>query len=420
MRSILFVIGSCVRGLRALRRDRNANVTVLTALTAPILVGFVGLAIDASTWSNAKSSVQGAADQAALSAATAAMAGGSSIQNEVTSVAKLNGYANGVNGAVVTYTELTTGAYTTTAPGYQVVITQSQNLYFSSIFLSTPPTVSGRSVAKASTPPCILALGTSGAGIAASGGSTTISATKCDVDVDSSSASALTLSGGSSLTATDLNIMGSYQTSGGSYIGGTTKINPNTSVKNPYNLSVPTFSGCDQTNYGTSVSATISPGVYCGGISVNGGSSHLTINPGTYIINGGSFNVSAGSVSGSGVTIVLTNKTGTWGIVNVSGGGTLNLSAPSSGTMQGVVIFMDPNAPSQTNYISGGSNLSIVGSVDLPSQILNFSGGSSTGTSCLQLIAASFVFSGGSSLGRSCGSTVVPGFLSAGTGVPAE
>jgi Flp pilus assembly protein TadG len=424
MRSTLDVIGSCVRGLRSLRRDRNANVTVFAALTAPILVGFIGLAIDASTWSNAKTSVQGAADQAALSAATAATAGESSIQNEVTSVAKLNGYVDGVKGAGVTYTKLTTGAYTPTAPGYQVVITQSQNLYFSSIFLSAPPTVSGRSVAmQAVAPPCVLSLATSGNAIAESGGSTNITGTNCDIDANSSSSSAVTLSGGASLSASDLNIMGNYQTSGGSSVGATTKIKTGVTTPDPYaSLSIPAFSGCDQTGYTLRAgSATISPGVYCNGITVKGGG-HLTMNPGTYIINGGGFTVSASSVSGAGVGVAMTGATGTWGQINISGGSSISLAAPSSGTMQGVVFYMDRNAPSNiTQTISGTSSLSLTGSVYLPSQPLTFTGGSSgTVASCLQLIALSFNFSGGSSFGRSCGSTIVPGLQSAGKGVPVE
>ena len=41
-------------------------------------------------------------------------------------------------------------------------------------------------------------------------------------------------------------------------------------------------------------SATLDPGVYCGGIAVSGGA-NVTFNPGTYIINGGGFVISGGS-----------------------------------------------------------------------------------------------------------------------------
>ena len=94
-------------------------------------------------------------------------------------------------------------------------------------------------------------------------------------------------------------------------------------------LPLPGTSGL--TNYGAenlsgASSATIKPGIYSS-ISVSG-SAALTMNAGTYIIEGGGFSVSgAGSVTGSGVTIVNAGSDypsagGTYGSISLSGSGT--------------------------------------------------------------------------------------------------
>ncbi len=66
------------------------------------------------------------------------------------------------------------------------------------------------------------------------------------------------------------------------------------------------------TNYslGNGNTATMGPGVYCGGITV-GGAATLTLNPGTYIMNGGGFNVSnSGKVNATGGVFIYNTATG--------------------------------------------------------------------------------------------------------------
>ena len=148
------------------------------------------------------------------------------------------------------------------------------------------------------------------------------------------------------------------------------------------------------------------------------------MNPGTYILtnNGGTpgnLTVS-GSLSGSGVTIILTSGNSNWGYITISGGGIVNLTPETSGAFEGVLIYVDRNAPyNNHNQITGSASTSLTGAIYLPSQLLTFSG-SSSGTGCLQLVALTFDFTGGSSFGRSCGSTTVPGLQSANAGIPSE
>jgi Flp pilus assembly protein TadG len=443
MRSIIVYV---MAQMRRMQSDRRGAVAVVIALLAiPVLAGFAAMAVDTSTWSSAQNSAQGAADNAALSALVAAGAGASSTQvtNEALANAALNGFTNGQNGVTVTVNNPPkSGPNTSNSSAYEVIVTKPQKTLFGGL-LGTAPTVIGRAVALNPSPACLLALNTSASSaFALSGGSTTVTASNCTVAANSSSASAVTLSGGASITAGKLNVVGNYTTSGGSTVTATIKTGaPATS--DPYaSLAVPSFSGCGSnptttggspTTYTPSGSPTINPGVYCGGINVSGGA-NLTMNSGTYIINGSgpgnfAFNVSGSTVTGSGVSIVVTGPgTGGWGTVNISGS-TVTLSAPASGAMQGVVMYMDRKAPGPlttgcnnnqcTDNISGGSSMSITGTLYFPSQIVNYSGGGS-GSACEQLIADEITFSGGASFGKSCGSLTVPG-LSGGTqGIPAE
>ena len=97
-------------------------------------------------------------------------------------------------------------------------------------------------------------------------------------------------------------------------------------------LAPPPVGACSQTNWKASNGSTkaITPGVFCGGITINGGST-VTMSPGTYILLGGGLDVSNGAkLSGAGVTFYVTSDaTHSYSPVNLAGGTTLQLSAPT-------------------------------------------------------------------------------------------
>jgi Flp pilus assembly protein TadG len=434
--------------LRRLMADRRGIVAVVIALVAiPVLAGFAALAIDTSTWSSAQNSAQGAADNAALSALVAAGAGASSTQitNEALANAALNGFTNGQNGVTVTVNNPPkSGPNTSNSKAYEVIVKQPQNAFFSKL-LGTAPTVIGRSVAVQSGPPaCVLALDSSASGAITMSGGASVGAPNCTVAANSSSATAGNFSGGATLTTKNFNVVGNYSVSGGATVSATTIKTGAPATADPYaSLAVPSYTVCNSTPFSLSGGTGTAPTTDCGAISVSGGG-HLTMNPGTYssitvsggstltmnsgiyvIYGSGGFNLSGGTTTNaSGVSIVLTSNTGSsYGSITISGGATLTLTAPSSGSMQGVAFYVDRNAPkSGSDSFSGGSSMAITGSIYTPSQQANYSGGSSTASACLQLIADTVNFSGGSSFGVSCGSLTVPGLQPTGgpKGVPAE
>jgi RHS repeat-associated protein len=206
------------------------------------------------------------------------------------------------------------------------------------------------------------------------------------VEVDSTSTSALSASGNASIQAGGIQVAGGTQSSGnvkfvvnGQTVSSSTF--PHASLPDPFaNLPVPSVSfstPLPSVNISSHTSLNINPGVYSQ-IRVSGNAS-LTMNPGTYVIAGGGFSVSGnGSVNGSCVTIYNAGSSypspgGSFGAISLSGNGTMTLTAPTSDTYDGVVIFQ---ARDNTQAISmSGNNLTgVVGSVYAKSAQLNLSG----------------------------------------------
>lgn len=417
--------------LRQLRSDRNGGVAVITAFTIPVLIGFAGLAVDASIWAGSKNTAQGAADSAALSAISALRAGATASQAaiEAKGVAASMGFVDGQGGATVTVNSPpASGPYAGNAQAYEILISQNQKLYFSRL-LGVAPTIKGRAVALlsgGSYPACLLALEpTSKDSIRVSTSTTIVSATNCTIASNSSDKGALHGEHGSKVIASEINLVGNYALSGGSTVSAPTIKTGASAIADPYaSLTTPAYSPtCTSTNYTLSGGGpgTISPGTYCGGITVSGGST-LTMNPGVYVVLG-NFTVSSSYATGSGVSIVITTNAAypSWGKFTTSGGGSIvTLTAPSSGPMQGVALYMDRSAPTNiVNSITGAFN--ITGAVYAPSQTVKYSASNGAGgITCFQMVARIIEFSSGAKFGTNCGILTVPGLAVEGKGVPAE
>ena len=131
------------------------------------------------------------------------------------------------------------------------------------------------------------------------------------------------------------------------------------------------------------------PGVYCNGIQASG-QAVLNFAPGNYILNGGGLKISSSNVTlnGSGVFFYNTSSGYSFGTVVITGGANINLSAPSSGTYKGVLLFQDRSINSSAvNAFGGGSNEILSGTVYLPNGQLDFKGGSDTQSLTMALIA---------------------------------
>ena len=88
------------------RRDESGQTMVLAAIMLPLIIGFVGFAVDVSYAFNYKKQMQAAADNGAMAGATAVKSNGAIGFAELAEVVALSmsnsGFADGSHGIVVT------------------------------------------------------------------------------------------------------------------------------------------------------------------------------------------------------------------------------------------------------------------------------------------------------------------------------
>ena len=394
--------------------DRSGNYAILTGVMAPMLLGLVGLGTENGVWLYTHQTAQSAADAAAFSAAQSYSINGagigagpnSNLTKEANAIAASYGFVNGKDGVTVTLNRSPkSGPYTTAPNAVEVIITQVQPRLFSALWSKGNVTITARSVALGNAAQgCVLALDPTASGAALASGSTTVNLVNCDLYDDSSSGTALNGNGSANVTARQVGVVGGATgTSGFHTTMGLLTGSP--VVADPYaSVTFPSFSGCDQTNFSVKTTKTINPGVYCKGMTFNAGAD-VTFNPGVYYVDRGTFTVNGGaSLHGTGVTIVLTSSTGSnYADVKLNGGSILNLVAPSSGTLAGIVFFGDRNAPKGTSYkFNGDSGQVYGGAVYLPQGAVEWAGGAGTSTNCTQVIGNTITFTGNSDMAVNC------------------
>jgi len=157
---------------------------------------------------------------------------------------------------------------------------------------------------------------------------------------------------------------------------------------------------CTATNFSASSGAvlTIPAGVYCGGISVSGGA-RLTLDAWTYILKGGGLTVAGNSaLIGSGVTFYNTSGAGyTYGAISLAGGATIQLSAPVTDSLAGILVFQDRSiVGGVASTIAGGANSFFTGALYFPTTSLSYSGGS--GNDYTIIVAKQLICTGGTRL----------------------
>jgi hypothetical protein len=390
-------------------KREEGSIAIATALLLVVLLGFAALAIDVGIWYQSQRKLQIAADTGAIAGALALSSkGASTLTNEVTNDLILNECTatNKCNIVAINNPPLS-GPNTSNETAVEVILTQPGARFLSFNQLSSDPTLHARSVAGLKPNNlCMTILGTSGTVLKVGGGGI-IAASNCGIYVNSSDSSAVSVAGTSSITTLSLKVVGNVINKGGGIINSTLGIITSAPpAVDPYRgLNIPSYGACTQNNYKlTGGTKTISPGTYCGGITLTS-TSILTMNPGIYILNKGDFSIGAqATVTGTGVTIILTSSTGSnFGSVNISSGASVNLSAPTNGATAGILFYEDRNAPSSiTSTFQGGSTMNLNGALYFPSSSLKYAGNStSTAGTCLSIIANNVTLTGAAGLGVS-------------------
>lgn len=329
-----------------------------------------------------------------------------------------------------------------------VTVSESHPALFSALLGIQQSTVRARATAvvttvAGNTGTCIYALSPTGTGLRLSG-SGTIDANSCSIAVNSTDTDdAIRMNGSGTIQAGVISALGGLDFNGSGRLQASTSILVNgtvhktgsgtvtpapapgaTAVQDPFaSLSPPSFTNdhCDYSNTHITGSGTttLNPGIYCGGISISGsgsvifnsgaqyvinggidasGSGNLSFGSATYILNGGGFDASGSmSISGTGVTFYNTGGSSYRGI-DLTGSGSLHLSAPLSGSLQGILFFQDRTISNlDGSRVSGSADLELNGSLYFPTTDLDYSGSFSGTPPFTVLVAKTLELSGSGS-----------------------
>ena len=298
-----------------------------------VLLCFCGLALDLGSFELTRLRMQGAADAAALGAVVASQSGGS-MSTAGLQDASQNGFTSGTGGVTVTITNPpSSGNYTGNTAAAQAIIAKK----VSGTFLPAKFTLTAQATALATPTSCVYLL---------SQHSTQPSLSLSNQSTQANCSFYL----GSSYSFSGANTSGSQFYVSGASNNSSGSVSPAPIFKAPLRsdplsgVPAPSAASCTYTNKAVSGSSvTLSPGTYCGGLAITKNAT-VNLQAGTYVIQG-ALTISSSTVNGSGVTFYLSQGNGySYGASSVS---SLNgsLSAPTSGPLQGILIFADRTLP---------------------------------------------------------------------------
>ncbi|WP_037499952.1 pilus assembly protein TadG-related protein [Sphingomonas jaspsi] len=407
--------------------DRRGNVLIIIGAALPVLIGAAGLATDTIQWTLWKRQLQRAADSAAMAGAY--------------DRAKANGATTGIATSVShdltlnlhTAMALQTGYPQVTFPAnsgsmknqVKVTLAVQQRLPFSSMFVPNPPVIIANATAaniELGGDACVEALENSAtkSGIQISGNAG-IYMPDCTFHSNSKASNAAYAKGSSAVTVDAVSAVGgiaqsnnwtvnAYRPYSPAMADPFANINPVASNMKCAQVST-TKNGKTTTTYPALDETTdLNNSKDAGGNKANcfsslsvGANKTLTLPAGTYYINGGDAFIQ-GNLTCNDCTIVLTNTStatnATIGQFKVNASSNINITAPTSGTYQGIAIFQDRRAvdSTQTNKINGNSASVITGALYFPSQELQYNGTGNTTATCTQIVARRVDFSGNSTV----------------------
>jgi Flp pilus assembly protein TadG len=389
---------------RTRKSSRRGSVAIQIGILMTVLIGMAGLGTEIPYLMYKHRQMQTTADSAALGAAVALSQGyPSPISTEAYGIAAALGFTNGSSNVTITVNNPPkSGNYISNNSAVEVIVSQPQTLKMAGLFGVSSYSLSARAVALAGSGSgggyCMLATDPIGQGWSVSGvglwGGVVVTMNGCGMAINASGTGALTLQSGGTLNAPLVSIVGQMNNVW-STVNVTSLKQSQQPVSDPYaNVAMPGSTGCGPngtTGYWASPSQlTLSPGIYCNGLSFGGGYT-WTLSPGVYFIKSGQFNVAGGaSITGTGVTIVLTAMDGTsnYATFSITNGTTITLSAPTTGQTAGILFFGDRNAPSSnTNVLSGFTTANLQGAIYVPTQTMQYGSSAGTITGCQQLIA---------------------------------
>jgi Flp pilus assembly protein TadG len=376
--------------------DRRGVTAVITGLALTTLIGFCGLAVDVVMWEVNQRNLQGAADQAALAAATAFQNAGETGALGDSTTAQNAAYATAIRSGYPA-ASITVAAYNnaTTCTGdgcLQVTITQQQPQYFTGVFFSGITTsasaVGSIAVAGAGGGACVMALDPSGSGVITASGTPTLSLHGCNLQNNSPNTNATIVNGGAVIEGCSAtNACGSKAflaqpdvPSGSIDVPVVTNAAP---APDPYaNVTPPTVAASCQPL--PSPPTNVASGTYCGGNNFQ--NLNITFASGAVIVVTGGLDLHSGSttLTGTGVTLYVVSDGTNAQKSTINATTTVNITAPSSGTYAGLALWFSGSSPVKYD---GSNSSSFKGAIYAPTATEDYGGNAASASTCTRLVA---------------------------------
>lgn len=375
-------------GVKSSFSNRRGAVLVLVAVFVVGLMSLLALVVDGGAITHQRRMAQTAADAGALAGAIEIYRSRpDSIVASARGESQRNGFTHGSGGVTVAVTNPTTSG-TFVGPGFvEVIVTKTMPLSFGAVIQWPLFTIRARGVAGIAPSLACLILLEPLAPSALSVKSGSVTAQDCAIAVNSTSSSAFVTPGQGSVSASSISVTGGPATAPGGSTG--TYFSGAPPMADPLSyLTMPSVGACNGAygayqDYG---GATLSPGVYCGGISID--HSTVTFQPGLYILAGGGLDFKHATVTGNGVTFVNTNAPAANGgasykpfDMDVNSNVTLSACTTYDATLcpfPGILFFQDPAASPAldpggepwVNSLGSSAAATFNGSIYLPTQAL--------------------------------------------------
>jgi Flp pilus assembly protein TadG len=408
------------RRLTDLGCDQRGNVTVLMAFMLPPLLGALGLGFEVANWYLIARSMQNAADSAVVAASTN---GGASYAIEAKAVAAQYGFVHGTNNVTVAVSN------TAACPGggntcYRVTITQPVSLFLAQVIGyrgnatlngSAAQQLTATAGAQSSTstlPLCLLALAGSGAQGITANGVPKANLAGCNVMSNTSATcNGHNLNADNGLAHGNDNGCGVNQVSNAPtvadpYVGLATHIPTNSCAsypQEPTKKKDPDLPACNQWSGSKSLTGNTQ---ICGDLQLTGDVTIDAPSGAVLVIQNGQVDTNGyklSTASGSALTVVFSGDNAGGYTHAPTGGGTLDITAPTSGVWSGVAIYQNPSLTLGVDISAAGNSPTwdITGLVYLPHSSVTFSGAvnkSSNGQSCFVMVVDNITINGTGSI----------------------
>jgi Putative Flp pilus-assembly TadE/G-like len=355
-------------GRRPFIKDTRGSVGILFGLTALAAFLAASAALDYGRAVTIRTTMQAATDAAA--AAAAASPPGSDTVAVATNVFRSN------------YTASPAPQLDVAVSGNRVTVTAATTIQTSLMAMGGVDEfgLSTRAEAEGSASPvCILLLETTGIALDLSSGAA-LDAGDCGVHINSTNdTEALSVTSNSSITAADVCVVGNSNLKSGGTVtpppthGCAAKADPMATLPKPPEALDPCWKNDFVVN--NNQTETLWPNkMYCGTTEIKG---NAIMPPGLYVFRGGEFVIkSGGTVTGTEVTMFFADKDAR---LNANSNSTLRVTAPKTGTYQGVLMFQLPDpdtqsAPVHVVHSNGGTELE--GTIYLPNGVLELNSNS--------------------------------------------